>query len=150
MLEDVGGYSNELAAVPVSAVRVMVDEIEELRQEREHLRMAAESEAKRGDELAARVERLERVSNWVHNPIYDDDGWDRLVEFNCEVYAESLPASLKLHDADVLEKFAESQHVQMINPSQIESTRNYTNLYGTVRLGRIRAAAAKLRQEATP
>jgi hypothetical protein len=62
---------------------------------------------KERSELTARAARLERVSNWVHNGFNDEDDWDRFVEFNKKVYAESLPASLKLLEADIIEKWAD-------------------------------------------
>lgn len=82
-------------------------------------------------------------------------GWEKALE---RIYSEVMPPedilrsdptqSLLIHDAEVLEKFADRQHALMVPPSQISATKNYTNLYGTVRLGVIRKEATNLRLQA--
>jgi hypothetical protein len=62
---------------------------------------------KERSELTARVARLERVSSWAHNGFNDEDDWDRFVEFNKKVYAESPAASLLLHDLQVIRNVAD-------------------------------------------
>jgi hypothetical protein len=85
-----------------------------LEQERDHLRMAAESEAKRGDELAARVIELELSSKALIGQLWSwyssrhetaKPGWvePQLDKFY-QTYNNKPPASLKLHDAEVLEE----------------------------------------------
>jgi hypothetical protein len=58
------------------------------------------------DELAARVERLERVSIWAQNGFNDCDDWDRFVAFNCKVFEESAAQSMLIHDAELMESEA--------------------------------------------
>lgn len=84
-------------------------------EELDHYRMAAESEAKRGDELAARVAELEAVlreeftghphtCNAWGNPPKGDCNCD--AQFAVEVLNRARAASLKLHDAALLETVA--------------------------------------------
>jgi hypothetical protein len=75
------------------------------------------------DELAARVERLERVSNWVHNGFHDEDEWDKFMSFNRAVYSETPPSCLLAHDAEVIEE-ATKEWLHDGNASAIYSGKN--------------------------
>jgi hypothetical protein len=73
---------------------------DKLQQELDHYRMAAEAEAKRGDELAARVEGLERtMGHCIALPESRSDEIDGVMR---EALKESTGSSLILHDADLM------------------------------------------------
>jgi cell division septum initiation protein DivIVA len=111
--------------------------IRDLQQERDHLRMAAESEAKRGDELAARIIELE---NWIESNCYDMPG--EASRRARDVLLRREPAqSLLLNNADVLGHTA--IHVLGVDLGSSGFALGYNSA-----AKRIQAEADKLRQEA--
>lgn len=69
----------------------------QLQQERDQYRIAAEAEAKRGDELAARNDRLAYIVSECHQQILDNEYIDDLAH---EAAFGKPSASQLLHDAD--------------------------------------------------
>jgi hypothetical protein len=81
-------------------------------EELDHYRMAAESEAKRGDELAARVDRLEQLYDdaailGLYTVSFDSGASHKaLCRLTHKVRSEPRSVSLKMHDIDLLRKWA--------------------------------------------
>jgi hypothetical protein len=129
-----------------SDLRVLVSEIDQYR-------MAAEAEAKRGDELADRVERLDKAARELlcnlsgyHHTIDSINIKDDLRE----ALGEKRAASLLLHDAGVLEKVVEDR-VSLLTDlvtGAIDNARVYASKHGSISLAALRFIAAELRKQA--
>jgi hypothetical protein len=98
-------FGNTMVAQPLQCPCSACIVVRELEKERDHYRMAAEAEAKRGDELAAMVNGLERTLEYCI--ALPESRSDEMTGVMREAIKETRKSSLILHDADLMKTLSD-------------------------------------------